>query len=63
MLYVLIVVRKFHLRLLINERKKLSYAVIETHVFDRTYMPSPPTVVASVKGLYPRRACQLRSLK
>jgi hypothetical protein len=55
-LYVVIIVHKFDLSLVINENKKLGYAVIETRVFERNLYVLPPTVVASVKGPYPRRA-------
>ena len=59
---MVIIVHKFDLSLVINEKKKLGHAVIETRVFERIYMFSPDRG-PSVKGPYPRRAGQLRSLE
>jgi len=43
-LYVVIIVHKFDLSLVTNEKKKLGYAVIETHVFERNlYVLSRPS--------------------
>jgi hypothetical protein len=62
-------VHKFDFKLVMNETHnkwrpvhvKLRHAVIETHVYDRSYIFSP-SVVASVNGLYPHCAGQMHSL-
>jgi hypothetical protein len=43
-----------------DDQWKEGHALIETYVFDRSYMISP-TVVASITGLYPRCEGQLHS--
>ena len=65
--YVVRAVLKFDFRLVIkknlsnSDQKKEDRAVIQTNVFDRIFK-FLPTVVANVKGLYPRCAGQLHSL-
>jgi hypothetical protein len=60
--YLVRAVLKFNFRLVTNERKKLRHAVVQTHFFWEDPYGFPPTVVASVKGLYPRCGGQLHSL-
>jgi len=66
--WVVKAVHTFDCTLVINETPNnvnqwKDHAVIKTHFFDRIYIVSPPTVVSSLKGLYPRWASQLYSLE
>jgi len=58
--YVVRTVHKFDFRVVINETPNKwpleRGSCSDTHVVDRTSICFPPTVVASVTGLYPRRA-------